>query len=206
MHLLAPDLLAEAAGLSPAVSGSGLLIGVAVWLTGWRLHQFWLVVFATLTAGVIGLHTGRALGVQILVAGLLLASAAGFLAVELARLSAFVAGGAAASWAVALVVPGTAEPAVGFLVGGLLGVLLFRLWVMVLTSVVGSVLGSFALLALCGRVCRWSVAEWVEGRELWCNSAVLLLTSAGVASQAYVEHWWTQRSKPTEKTAADEKE
>ena len=50
MQLIEPDILAEASGLSVGISACGLLLGLAVWLTGWRRHRFWVVLTITLVA------------------------------------------------------------------------------------------------------------------------------------------------------------
>ena len=50
MHLIAPDILSEARGLSPALSGVGALVGLLLWLFGWRWHRFWVVAAVTLAA------------------------------------------------------------------------------------------------------------------------------------------------------------
>jgi len=66
------------------------------------------------------------IGVQPLLAGLLLAVAAGLLALALVRVIAFAAGGIAAVYGVRLLPPAPwQEPLICFLGGGLLGLLLF---------------------------------------------------------------------------------
>ena len=47
MQLIAPEILQETRGLSPAVSGTAMFVGLMLWLTGWTWHRFW-VVLATL--------------------------------------------------------------------------------------------------------------------------------------------------------------
>ena len=84
MALLAPDILEEARGLSVAVSVSGLVLGLLLWLLGWRGHRFWIVLAATVSAGVAGLSMGPSYGASPELAGLLLAIAAGVLALALA--------------------------------------------------------------------------------------------------------------------------
>src|SRR5438034_242014 len=95
MQLIAPDILQEAQGLSPAVSGTALFVGLVLWLTGWSWHRFWVVLSATAGAGLFGLLSSPYYKVQPLVAGLLLAVAAGVLALTLVRVLAFLTGGLA---------------------------------------------------------------------------------------------------------------
>ena len=96
MQLIAPDILTEASGLSPAISSGCAAIGLLLWLFGWRWHRFWVVVAITVAGGLIGLNSGRASGGHMLALGVLLAIAAGVLALELARIAAFLAGDVAA--------------------------------------------------------------------------------------------------------------
>ena len=43
MQLIAPDILAEARGLTGAMTGTICVLGFALWLFGWRWHRFWIV-------------------------------------------------------------------------------------------------------------------------------------------------------------------
>src|SRR5262245_29579046 len=134
MQLVWPEVLAEVSSLSLAVSGTGLALGVLLWLFGWVGHRFWIVLLATAGAGVLGLYLNPVFGAYALLVGGLLAVAAGVLALSLVRVVAFTAGGAALWLGVRAFAPAWNEPLVCFLVGGLVGVLLFRLWTMALTS------------------------------------------------------------------------
>src|SRR2546430_98457 len=84
--------------LSGGAWALGFAVGLLVWRTGWWQLRFWIVVSLTAVAGIYGLQSGRASGVQPVVAGLLAARGAGFLGLELARLLAFAGGGAVASF------------------------------------------------------------------------------------------------------------
>jgi hypothetical protein len=189
MHLIAPDILAEARGLSPAISGAAVAVGALVWFLGWRLHRFWIALGTTVAAGLAGLSVGQHLGPSLLVAGLLLAVAAGLLAMELARVAAFAAAGAATWLAFRAVTPTGGEPLIAFLVGGLLGVLLFRFWAMVLTSLGGAVLAGYAGLCLAERFGRLDAAAWAERHVIAVNVSVAVATVLGVVTQAMLERW-----------------
>src|SRR5947209_20520712 len=94
MQLIAPEILAsDLSGLSLGLAAAGLLLGLALWLFGWRWHRFWVVLGVTLLGGVLGLHAAPALRTQPLAAGVLLALGAGALALSLMRLLALAAGG-----------------------------------------------------------------------------------------------------------------
>jgi hypothetical protein len=148
MQLLAPELVSEARGLSAGLCACGLAVGFLVWLLGWRGHRFWIVLFTTAVAGIFGVLSIHPQGVQPLVAGLLLALTAGILALAIVRILAFGAGGIAAWLAVQALAPNWEAPLVAFLAGGLLGVLLFRVWMMALTSLAGTLLMAYSGLCL----------------------------------------------------------
>src|SRR4029453_13514980 len=134
MQLIAPDILAEARGLTGAMWGTIRVLGIALWLFGWQWHRFWIVAGITLAAGLLGLNAGRAQGgTQIMAVGILLAVAAGMMALELAKVFAFVAGGCGAWLAVQWVFPQAQELWAVFLSGGLFGLILYRIWTMLLT-------------------------------------------------------------------------
>ena len=110
MQLIAPDIFGEVGRLSTGACIIGFVAGLLIWLTGWWQHRFWVVASLTAAAGVLGLQSGRANGVQPLVAGLLAALAAGYLALELARVLAFVGGGAVSGLLVRTFLPTGYEP------------------------------------------------------------------------------------------------
>jgi hypothetical protein len=110
MQLIAPDILLAARGLTGAMAGTACALGLALWLFGWRWHRFWIVAGVTLAAGLIGLNSGRASGgTQVMAVGILLAVSAGLMALELAKVLAFVAGGCGAWLAVQWVLPQAQE-------------------------------------------------------------------------------------------------
>src|SRR5437763_10288203 len=150
MQLIAPDIFGEVARLSWGPCALGFALGLLVWLTGWWQHRFWIVVSLTAVAGIYGLQSGRASGAQPRVAGLLAALAAGYLALELARLLAFAGGGAVTGLLVQTFLPTLHEPLLAFLAGGLLAALLFRLWMLALSSLIGALVIAYTLLAVLG--------------------------------------------------------
>lgn len=152
MQLVAPDILEEARLLSPLLSGAGLVIGFLLWSLGGRTHRFWLAMSVTLTAGLLGLALGKDYGMQPLVAGLLLAVSAGALALSLVRILLFAAGGLAALGLVHGVAPSWDEPIAVFLVGGLVGVVLYRFWIIAFSSLIGGLLQVYSALALLDRL------------------------------------------------------
>jgi hypothetical protein len=187
MHLVSPDILADAKGLSVAVCVTGLALGLVLWLLGGRAHRFWLVLLTTLAAGVYGLSIGDVFGVQPLVAGLLMGVAAGALALSLVRLMAFVAGGVAACLLAERLTPGWDEPFVFFFVGGFLGLSLVRYWMMVLSSLAGTLLMAYSGLWLLDTLGRLDAVAWATDRlrllDWGCGGVTLL----GVLVQLILE-------------------
>jgi hypothetical protein len=189
MQLIAPDLYAEVSRLSWGACAIGVGLGVLVWLTGWWQHRFWVVASLTAAAGIAGLQSGRTAGAQPLVAGLLAALAAGYLALELARLLAFAGGGAACSLVVQTFMPTMHEPLLAFLVGGLLAVLLFRLWMIVLTSFIGTLVITYAGMALAGLWFKVNGEAIVAHRAGLLNAVVGGGVLLGVVVQGKFDGW-----------------
>jgi hypothetical protein len=187
MTLLAPDVLEAARGLSLPVLALGLLVGFVLWALGWRAHRFWIVLTTTVGAGILGLYSEPMHGMQPLVAGVLLAVAAGVMALALARLVAFVSGGVAAWLVVHAVAPAWNEPFVCFLAGGLLGVFLFRLWTMALTSLGGTLLIGYSSLCLLDNLGKLNAVALAEARPHLLTWACVAGTVMGILTQVYLE-------------------
>lgn len=204
MHLIAPEVLTEAHGLSPVLSGIGVALGLLVWLCGWRWHRFWVVVAVTLIGGLIGLQAGKSSGGHILAMGVLLAVSAGLLALELARVFAFLAAGSAVWMASSAIFPNGQELWVGFLIGGLLGVMLYRFWTMLLTSFVGVILCWHSLLCLLERFIAFDAAGFAAANARVLTGAGLAVTALGVVGQSWLERWY-QRRKKRRKLEAEER-
>lgn len=177
MQFIAPEILELARGLSLPLTVAGLVLGFLLWLTGWWAHRFWIVLAATLTAGLFGLAKGPVLRIQPLLAGLLLAVAAGVLALALVRVVAFAAGGIACWLAIQALAPVSwHEPLVCFLAGGLVGLLLFHWWTMALTSFAASV-----VMAVFGLLLADSLGK-VDAVAVATQQRVLLNWTCGVVS------------------------
>jgi hypothetical protein len=185
MQLIAPDILAEARGLTGAMLGTVCVLGCALWLFGWRWHRFWIVSGITLAAGLLGLTAGRSAGgTQIMAVGILLAVAAGMMALELAKVFAFVAGGCGAWLAVQWVFPQAQELWAVFLSGGIFGLLLYRVWTMLLTSLGGVLLACHSGLLLLEPVLHFDAVKWVDANQAAFNGVAVGLTVLGILLQA----------------------
>lgn len=185
MQLIAPDILAEARGLTGAMTGTVAVLGFALWLFGWRWHRFWIVAGITLASGLIGLNAGRTTGgTQVMAVGILLAVSAGLLALELAKVLAFVAGGCGAWLAVQWVLPNAQDLWAVFLSGGLFGLLLYRLWTMLLTSLLGTLFAGHALILLAEQLWRFDAVAWTTNNVAALNGVVVGLIVLGILLQA----------------------
>ncbi len=184
MQLIFPDVLTAARGLSPGAAGFLLLVGFLLWAVGWRWHRFWVVFGITLTAGLVGLTVGQSTGGQVMVVGVLLAVAAGMLALELARILAFVTGGVAAWAAAQAVLPQVQELWAVFLSGGLIGVVLYQLWTMLTTSFLGVLVAWHAAFVLAEQFVKgFDAAKWVGAHTAALNGAVVVVVLLGVLVQ-----------------------
>jgi len=173
MQLIAPDILLEARGLRAAMLGTICVLGICLWLFGWRWHRFWVVAGISLGAGLIGLNAARPAGVQVIAVGILLAVAAGMMALELAKVVAFIAGGIGAWLAVQWVLPNAQELWAVFLSGGLFGILLYRVWTMFLTSLMGTLLAAHAALLLGEQVASFDAVSWAASHIAALNGVAV---------------------------------
>jgi hypothetical protein len=186
MQLLDPDILADAKGLSPALSVTGLIAGLALWLLGWRSHRFWTVFSITVIGGIFGLAQGPTLRAQPLVVAVLLAIAGGMMALSLVRLVAFGTAGMTFLAAAQSIGPPGDGAMIFFLAGGLMGLLLFRLWVMILTSLGGALLIGYSGLCLADRLGKMNAPEWAANHTRLLNWACGAVAVVGVGLQLYL--------------------
>jgi MFS family permease len=187
MQMLAPDILDEVRQLPIAGTVTGLVAGLLLWGMGGRGYRFWMALTLTVTAGLLGLLYGRELGTQPLVAGLLLAVAAGVLALALMRLILFLLGGALALALMQALAPQWNEPLICFLCGGLLGALLYRVWVTVLSSLLGTLLLGYCGLGLALRLGWLKDTQWAERNAPLLNWALAGVATAGLVLQLVLE-------------------
>ncbi len=195
MQLVAPEILEEARGLPPATLGVCLAIGLFLWLFGARTHRFWIALAFTLVAGLVGLSHGPAYGMQPLVAGLLLAIGAGTLALSLVRVLLFVAGGFTALALVHILAPAYDEPIASFVVGGLAGVLLYRMWIMTLTSLTGTLLIAYAGLCLLEQFHVAQAVAWSKEHAALLNWGCGAAAIVGLLLQFLLERGRARRAK-----------
>ena len=187
MHIIATDILSDLCGLSLGLLIALVPIGLMLWLLGWWSHRFWIVLATTVIAGVVGLLEATAWHVQPIVAAVLLAVAAGVLALALVRVITFAAGGLAGVYLVQLAYPAWQQHVICFLISGLLCLLLFRWFFMVLTSLLGASLLAYGTLALLNYHEILDAISWSDENakllSILCGTATLF----GFAFQFYFD-------------------
>lgn len=185
MHLICPAVLTDAKGLSIGAASFFAFVGLLLWGFGWRWHRFWVVFAVTLAAGVVGIGAGRSGGTQVLVVGVLLSIAIGMLALEVAKITAFVSAGTAAWVAAQAVMPQAQELWAVFLCGGLIGVVLYRLWTMLATSLVGALVFWHCVFLLLEQLKVVEAATFAEKHVAWLNGGAVVVTVVGIGVQAW---------------------
>ena len=138
---------------------------------------------------------------QPLVAGLLAAVAAGVLALALVRVLAFATGALGACLVMHVMAPSWDQPLVSMLVGGLIGVYLFRLLMMILTSFLGTMLIAYCGLCLLDRSGTLKAVPWAAAHGVllnWlCGSGAIV----GVLTQFLLERRRIRKKKEQEEKA-----
>ncbi len=195
MELVDPQILQDACGLSVGLLVAGMALGLALWLFGWKCHRFWIVLITTVLAGVYGLSDVPAFRAQPLIGAVLLALAAGLLALALVRLLAFLAGGMAGLLAVQAFFPQLGQHLLCFVVCGLVSLLLFRLSMMALTSLAGTILLSYSGLCLLNTYGSMDAVAWTEQGALLLNWICGLLALVGFAFQFLLDRRRSAKDK-----------
>ena len=83
--------------------------------------------------------------------------------------------------------PAWDEPIAIFLVGGLIGVVLYRFWISTFSSLVGSLLMAYSTLALLDRLHRLDSVEWSKTNGPLLNWGCAALIVLGVLVQFLLE-------------------
>lgn len=205
MQLLSPDVLADVLELPAAALLVMVGLGLALALTGWRWHRFWLTISVSMISGVVGLRQATAWGIeQPVLAGVLLAAAAGCLALSLARVGLFLAYGLVTWYAMKRMAPPYAIPAICICLGGLFSVLFYRFCVVLLTSVVGSLLLAYGGMAYAQQLNWFPMLNWLKDQPLAAHAGFAGLSGFTLFLQLYF--WRRARRKKLPEYTAEELE
>ncbi len=193
MVLIAPDILADACGLSLGLMLLAVPVGLVLWALGWWSHRFWVVLLATVLAGVYGLQAATTLHASPIAGAVLLALSAGVLALNLVRLVAFAGGGLAGLLLVETVAPSFDQPLIAFLASGLVCLALFRPCTMALTSLAGAILLVANTLMLLNYYAVIDAPAWCEQSAGLVNWLTAGLAAVGVATQFLLDRYLFRR-------------
>lgn len=198
MQLVAPDILSDACGLSVGLIIAGMALGISLWLFGWRYHRFWIVLITTVLAGIYGLYDAAIFRAQPLLAATLLALVGGLLALALVRLLAFLTGGMAGLLVVQALFPSLDQP-LSFLVCGLVSLFLFRLSIMALTSLAGTIVLGYSALSLLNHYGTMDAVSWTDQGRILLNWICGLLAVLGFGFQFLLDRRGFKREDDDEK-------
>jgi hypothetical protein len=196
MQVLSPDVFADLLELPLAALGIIAALGAAIALIGWRWHRFWLTITVSLISGLIGIRQAPVWGIeQPIMAGVLLATAAGCLALSLARVGMFLAYGLTIWYAMKRFAPPYAIPAICICAGGLFSVLFYRFCVALLTAAFGSLLLCYGGLAFAQQKNIFSVSSVIQEQPLIASAIWAGLTFFTLSLQLYFWRRAKQRLK-----------
>ncbi len=197
--LVSADVLEAGQGLSVAMLGTLTVVGMALWCCGWRWHRFWMMLgMGLLVGGVCWRWLTPLVAAPPLVFTAMAALCGAWLGVELVRLGVFVAGGVIAMGGVQHLVPGAHELWLAFVIGGLVALLLFRWWVMLLTAAAGTWLMLHAGLLLTQSLLAVEVIPWIREQSLGWSLAAGVLSLIGLAVQIGLDRWERRQTEATE--------
>lgn len=184
MEILSPEVVTDILELPLpallAMMGAGLLLSI----TGWKWHRFWLTMCVSLIAGLIGMRQSTAWGIsQPVVTGVLLAAAAGCLALSLSRVALFLAYGLTCWYAMKRMSPVYAIPAICICAGGLFSVVFYRFCVVLLTSTIGSVVLCYGAVAYVEQQKWYAALNWLKEQSLAAHAALAGVTLVALLIQ-----------------------
>lgn len=194
MEILSPDVVVDFLDLPMpallAMMGTGLLLAI----TGWKWHRFWLTLCVSLFAGMIGMRQATAWGIsQPVVSGVLLAAAAGCLALSLSRVALFLAYGLTCWYAMKRMAPVYAIPAICICAGGLFSVIFYRFCVVLLTSTLGSITLSYGVIAYVEQQKWYAALNWLKEQLVVAHAALAGVTLVALFIQLAL--WRKSRKK-----------
>jgi len=186
--MISTEVLQAARGMSVAMLGTVLALGLAIWLFGWRWHRFWITCLAVATAvattwkyGNLWTQTPLAVAVTVI------ALAAGVVAVELVRLAIFVLGGVILYYLTCQYLPEFHDTWLAFPLGGLIAMLLYRLGWLIMTSILGTLIAVHAGLLLIESVVTFDSMQWSNDNILIIHIGICVWTIIGVVCQLWID-------------------
>jgi hypothetical protein len=204
MVVIASDILADLCGLSLGLIIALMPIGLMLWLFGWWSHRFWIVLMTTVLAGIVGLVEATSWHAQPIIVAVLLAIAAGVLALALVRVVTFAVGGLAGIYLVQFAFPSLNQQAICFLLSGLLCLLLFRWFFMMLTSFMGAVCLAYGILSLMNYQETLDAVCWSDENSTLLNITCGVAMLLGFVCQLLFDRWRARRLREREEEESDD--
>lgn len=162
------DLLSN---LPPGVvAGAMLAAGAVLLFFGWRIYRVALVVAAVALGGLFGATLGGALDVPAIIPALVLGVVAGLLAVIVEKAAVFVLGGLCAALPILAAAGHAAQApagyyllaAVGFVLAGVLALLIWRIMIILCLSFLGTWLIANGAVTGLEQVKPGAAGPWIE--------------------------------------------
>jgi len=182
------EVLQAARGMSEAMLGTWLTLGLALWLFGWRWHRFWIACVAVFAAAAITWHWGSHwTRTPPMISAVVVALATAVIAVELARLVVFGLGGVTLLYLANQLLPDFRDVWLAFPLGGLVAVLLFRIGWILVTSLLGTWIATYALLLLIESVSTFDSVQWARNNSLPINIGMIIWILVGIICQLLID-------------------
>ncbi len=194
MVLVQSEILFEVKDLSYYALIIGYLISLVVWLFGWWSHRFWAVLLITSAVGIYGLRHADYWALPPLSAAVLFAIGAGVLALSWMRILAFAIGGAVCMALVEVISPSVNSPIMCFISGGVFASILYRLWLMTITSFCSTLVSVYLLLAIIHKLTKANVTDWANKQPVLLNWICLIIAATGVIVQYVIVRRWEKSS------------
>lgn len=194
--LISGEVLQAARGMSPALLGTFVAGGLALWLWGWRGHRLWISCGAGLAAaGLAWQWSGTLTTTPPAVSAVVVGLAVAYIAVELVRLAVFLLGCLVAFVATQHLIPQWYDVWLLYPLGGLLAVALFRYGWMIVSSIVGTLVAAHAVLLLLQPLLTLDVCQWSQQHALILTVGLGLWIVLGVVVQVWLDYWHRRASE-----------
>lgn len=182
------EVLQAARGMSVAMLSTWLVVGLALWLFGWRWHRFWITCTAALAAAAITWYWGSNwTRTPPLIAAIVSAAAIAAIAVELARLIVFGLGGATLLYLTSQLLPDFRDIWLTFPLGGLAAVLLFRIGWTLVTSFLGTWITIHALMLIIESNSTFDAVQWTSDNFVPIHVGISIWIIIGIICQILID-------------------
>ncbi|MEJ5274548.1 MAG: hypothetical protein WHU94_01435 [Thermogemmata sp.] len=192
------EVLQAARGMSAAMLGTWVTLGLALWLFGWRWHRFWITCVAAFVAAAITWHWGSHwTRTPPVISAIVIGLATAMIAVELARLVVLGFGGITLLYLANQLLSDFRDIWLAFPLGGLVAVLLFRIGWILATTLLGTWITIHALLLLIESVSPFDSVQWFDNNAMAIHIGIIIWIVIGIICQLLIDSK-SNKSKLTE--------